>query len=168
MVKFILVETNEHRQHVRSLYVEYLTYVHEMVNELFGFSFDVEESVERDMDELYKLSPPQGRLFLAQQQGKIAGLGGLRQIGESTGEIKRMFVLPHYQSNGIGRTLLEKLIEEARLIGYETLRLDVGPYAETARALYASAGFSVREPYMESEVPPVLHAYWQFMEMPLR
>jgi GNAT superfamily N-acetyltransferase len=168
MVNFILVETNEHRQHVRSLYMEYLTYVNQRVSELFGFNFDVEEFVERDMNEIYKLSPPQGRLFLAQKQGQIAGLGGLRPIGESTGEIKRMFVRPDYQRNGIGHALLEKLIEEARLIGYKTLRLDVGPNADSARDLYASAGFSVTEPFVESEVPPVFYAYWQFMEMPLR
>ena len=170
MIERVLVETDEHKQYVRNLYLEYLQYVNQVLEEMFDLSIDVQETVERDMREIYKLSPPMGRLFLAQRQNQILGIGGLRQIGESTGEVKRMFVRPAYQSNGVGRALLDRLIAEARQIGYGTLRLDVGPYAAAARSLYLSAGFVDIAPYEESEVPPDMHhGYdWKFMEMPLR
>ena len=119
------------------------------------------------MNDLYKLSPPQGRMFLIQVDGQIAGLGGLRQIGESIGEVKRMFVRPGHQGNGVGRSLLGTILEAAREIGYKTVRLDVGPYAGFAEKLYRSAGFSDITPYSESEVPPALHSNWQFLELPL-
>jgi len=167
MIEIFQVETNEHRQHVRVLYLEYIKYVVEMFGEKFGVNFEVEPIVERDMNELHKLSPPQGSLLLGQIRGQIVGLGGLRQIGKSTGEIKRMYIRPNFQGNGVGRTLLDTLIAEAREIGYRNLRLDVGPYANSAESLYRSAGFSSIAPYPESEVPSEFHSQWQFMELPL-
>ena len=119
------------------------------------------------MTKLHKLSPPNGRLLLVQVDDQIAELGGLCQIGESTGEIKRMYVRPSFQGKGLGRKLLEKLIAEARQIGYSKLRLDVGPYAKNAEKLYRSVGFTEIEPYPESEAPPEIHSKWTFMEMSL-
>ncbi len=124
--------------------------------------------VERDMKELHKFAPPKGRLLLAQTEDQIAGLGGLREIGEGIGEIKRMYVRPHFQGKGIGRTILKALIEEARQIGYGKLRLDVGPYAISAHKLYRSVGFATIAPYPESEVPAEFHSSVQFTELPLR
>ena len=106
-------------------------------------------------------------MFLVQVDDQIAGLGGLRQIGESTGEVKRMFVRPGYQGNGVGRALLQTIVEAAHEIGYKTVRLDVGPYADFAEKLYRSAGFSDIAPYPESEVPSPFRSNWQFLELPL-
>ena len=64
MIDIYPVETDRHREHVKALYQEYLTYVRQKVVEIFGFDFDVESTVERDMNELHKLSPPHGRLLL--------------------------------------------------------------------------------------------------------
>ena len=112
-----------------------------MFGQIFQVSFEVEAIVERDMNELYKLSPPRGRLLLAQTKDQIAGLGGLRESAQDIGEIKRMYVRPNFRGRGIGRMLLEALIEQARQIGYGKIRLDVGPYATSAQKLYRAAGF---------------------------
>ena len=158
------VETEQHKQHVRALYMEYLAYVLQMVQKEFGFHFEVAATVDRDMQELHKLSPPHGRLLLIQYNADIAGLGGLRKIGDGIGEIKRMYVRPGFQGKGLGRKILNALIEEARSIGYQRLRLDVGPYSVAARKLYETSGFIPIEPYPESEPPAALHENWTFME----
>ena len=168
MAEIFQVETDEHKAHVRELYWEYIEYVRQMIVQEFGVDFEVAPIVERDMNELYKLSPPHGRLFLIQLDDQIAGLGGLRQIGEGIGEIKRMFVRPNFQSRGLGRRLLELLIAEARQVGYKKVRLDVGSYAESAEKLYRSTGFSNIMPYPESEAPLEVHSKWQFMELLLQ
>lgn len=162
------VETEQHKRHVRALYLEYLQFVLRMVQEEFGFQFEVESIVERDMQELYKLSPPDGRLLLIQYDENIAGLGGMRKIGDGVGEIKRMYVRPEFQGKGLGRKILNALIEEARIIGYDRLRLDVGPYAVAAKNLYETSGFQQIEPYPESEPPEALHERWTFMERSLK
>jgi len=97
----------------------------------------------------------------------------MRKIGEKIGEIKRMYVRPVFRGRGIGRTLLEKLINGAQNFGYAKLRLDSGPFMKEAHGLYYSFGFRNIKPYPESEVlgeniPKVISENWIFMEMDLK
>jgi GNAT superfamily N-acetyltransferase len=164
VVDFLQVETEEHKQQVRVLIQEYMEYAVRMFEREFGVTLDVGEFVERDMAGLQKFSPPQGRLLLVEVDGDIAGMGALRQIGERIGEVKRMYIRPAFRGRGLGRGLLERLVEEARLSGYTRLRLDFGPFAKAAEQLYRSAGFNDIEPYAEAEMPPEYHDRWQFLE----
>ena len=168
MISFLQVQTNEHKQYVKELFLEYMEYVRQNLLQEFGFDFEVEPYVEEDMKKLHNLLPPNGRLLLVQVDDQIAGVGALRQIGESMGEIKRMYIRPAIQSRGLGRKLLEGLIAEARQIGYTKLRLDVGFYATSAEKLYRSVGFTEIDPYLESEAPPEVHSKWKFMEISLK
>jgi GNAT superfamily N-acetyltransferase len=93
------------------------------------------------MLELEKFSPPHGRLLLAEYEGQVAGLTCMRRIRESIGEIKRMYVRPEFRGKGIGRALLERLVDEAREIGYPRIRLDSARFMEEAHSLYRSTGF---------------------------
>ena len=43
--------------------------------------------------------------------------------------------------------MLDKLIEVAKVFGYETLRLDTFEFMAAARRFYESAGFKFRSPY---------------------
>ena len=167
MIDFHQVETAEDRRHVRELYGEYLAYMQEVLGREFGFELEVESYLEQDMAQLGKLLPPQGRLLLVESDGAIAGLGGLRQIGEHMGEIKRMYVRPAFRGRRLGRLLLDRLIAEARSIGYDTLRLDVGAHAPGAERIYRAAGFDNIDPYPQTEAPVEVHARWQFMELSL-
>ena len=78
-----------------------------------------------------------------------------------------MYVRPAFRGKGIGRSLLEKLIEAAREIGYWRLRLDSATFMTEAHRLYHSLGFKDIEPYPESEIPAALHQHWVFMELAL-
>jgi GNAT superfamily N-acetyltransferase len=170
MINLIPVRTDEHKQHVKELFLEYMEFVRQNLVQVFEFASDFEAApyVDEDMNKLDKLLPPQGQLLLVEVDGQIAGLGGLRQIGESMGEIKRMYVRPNFQSRGLGCKLLEALIAEALQIGYSKLRLDVGFYATSAEKLYRSVGFTEIDPYPESEALPEIHSKWTFMEMSLQ
>lgn len=76
-----------------------------------------------------------------------AGCVGLRRLTEGIAEMKRMFVLPKYQAQGIGRELTRELIRSARSLGYRTIRLDTVPRLDRAICLYERAGFSRIPPY---------------------
>src|SRR3990172_2139262 len=56
------------------------------------------------------------------------------------------------------RSMLEE--DMAKLIGYQTLRLDSARFMKTAHALYRSAGFREIESYPESEIPPEFRRHW--------
>ncbi|HEX8707023.1 MAG TPA: GNAT family N-acetyltransferase [Pyrinomonadaceae bacterium] len=106
---------------------------------------------------------PTGRLLLALDEGQLAGCIALRSLGDGTCEMKRLYVRPGFRGRGIGRALTLKVIEEARLAGYERMRLDTLPREmTTALGMYRSLGFREIEPYYHNPVAGAL-----FMELTL-
>jgi ribosomal protein S18 acetylase RimI-like enzyme len=61
--------------------------------------------------------------------------------------MKRLYVIPAYQGQGIGRLLAREVIAQARKTGYKQMRLDTIASMQTARTLYESLGFYRIEPY---------------------
>jgi GNAT superfamily N-acetyltransferase len=160
-------QTDEDRAEVRELFWEYLQWANGRVNEEFGVNFDIEAMLNDDMANLDIYFPPHGRLLLATEGSRTAGIACLKRLRRDIGEIKRMYVRPEFRGKGVGRALLEALIAEARDIWYPTVRLDSARFMEAAHALYRSAGFNEIEPYPESEIPPEFQEHWVFMEMQL-
>ena len=157
-------ETDEDRALIRELFWEYLEWANTRLNEEYGINFDIKSMLEQDMAKLEVFLPPYGRLFLAIEGARAAGIACMRRIRKDIGEIKRMYVRPEFRRRGIGRALLEALIAEAQEIGYTTVRLDSTRFMGAAHSLYRSVGFHEIEPYTGSEIPPEFQQNWIFME----
>ncbi|MGD2253019.1 MAG: GNAT family N-acetyltransferase [Anaerolineales bacterium] len=164
MPEFQQAVTNRDLDYVHELYTEYMHWVHLNLSKEYGIDFDVEEKVAQDMTELGMFMPPDGRLTLVTLESELVGLGCLRRIGEEVAEIKRMYLRPNFRGRGIGRELLEYLVEEAKLLGHKTIRLDSARFMDVAHSLYRSFGFKDIEPYSESEIPEEIREHWVFME----
>jgi GNAT superfamily N-acetyltransferase len=116
--------------------------------------FDIVLS-EDDLDEVhatFRLEQPvlfgsSGRLYLAKVDGAPAGAGALKPVGPDICEIKRMFVTPKFRRMGVARTILERLLSDARELGYRTARLETMTYMREAHDLYRSIGFVDSEPF---------------------
>lgn len=76
-----------------------------------------------------------------------------------------MFVLPQFRGQGIGQALAREIIEDARTIGYERMRLDTGSFLTAAVQLYESLGFQRIEPH--NDVPENIRNIAIFMELVL-
>ncbi len=110
-----------------------------------------------------KYAPPDGRLLLAVENDELAGCIAMRKLGPGVCEMKRLFVRPGFRSHGLGRVLVETIIDEARKLGYTHMRLDTLPgLMDKAIALYRSFGFVEIGPYCENPVEGA-----KFMELDL-
>src|SRR5579863_1023246 len=94
-----------------------------------------------------KYASPEGCLLLGFAGDVAAGCVAMRRLGDSTCEMKRMYVRPAYRGRGWGRALGERVIADARALGYRAMRLDTLAPMESAIALYRSLGFREIEPY---------------------
>jgi ribosomal-protein-alanine N-acetyltransferase len=91
--------------------------------------------------------------------GAIDGYAGLlAPLGTGQGDIQTVTVAPRARRNGLARTMLLRLIDEARRRGAEELFLEVRIDNEGARALYEQLGFeqvAVRKRYYKGGIDAV-------------
>jgi GNAT superfamily N-acetyltransferase len=95
---------------------------------------------------------PRGGLWLAVAGETAVGCVALRPMPEGVGEVKRMFVDPAWRGRGVGRALMETVVEAARLRGYRRLRLGTLQEMTVAQAMYRSLGFAEIERYRQDEM----------------
>lgn len=98
-------------------------------------------------------APPDGRLLIAVDDDELAGCIALRKLAPGVCEMKRLFVRPAHRAKGLGRVLVNAIMDEARKLGYTTMRLDTLPgRMDKAIALYRSIGFVEIAPYCDNPV----------------
>jgi putative acetyltransferase len=100
-------------------------------------------------------APPRGRLFLARKAGEPAGCVALRPLFHRDAEMKRLYVRPAHRGSGLGRILAERVVAQARALGYAALKLDTLPAMHAAQNLYAKLGFRDTSPYNDNPVDGV-------------
>ena len=104
-----------------------------------------------------RYAPPDGRLYLASVDGSPVGCIALRKLEEGICEMKRLYLREDARGIGLGNMLIEKLIADAREIGYRKMRLDTHPpKMGKAVSIYESHGFRPIPPYYENPHDGVL------------
>jgi ribosomal protein S18 acetylase RimI-like enzyme len=102
-----------------------------------GFAFDP-TSKDRDLLDI----PAHYTLFLlARHVDDVIGTIALRPLAPTVGELKRFYVHPAHQRQGLGTALLTTALTHARSQPWHALRLDTSRKSPAALALFRKHGF---------------------------
>jgi putative acetyltransferase len=95
------------------------------------------------------LKVPAIRFWSVWEGDSVVGVGALKELSPSHGEVKSMHTLDTRRRLGVGGAMLRHIIERARAMGMTRLSLETGswPYFEPARAFYRRHGFVECPPF---------------------
>lgn len=125
-------------EEVKALFLEYTDFL--LKSDPSFAAFLELQNYDRELDHLEeKYGMPKGRLYLALVDDAIAGCIALRPLSDDA-----------FRGQGIAEHLVEKLIDDAREIGYDAMLLDTLPFLKGALHLYAKLGFQEIPPYNNS------------------
>ncbi|SRR5579862_6958228 len=147
---FFQAETPAQIAQVRELFLEYA--------QSLGFSLCF-QNFDKELANLPgDYAPPEGRLLLAEYDGHLAACVSLHKLEPEICEMKRLYVRPQFRGKKLGGALVERIIGEAREIGYRRMRLDtVEPVMKDAVAMYRKFGFKEIPAYRPNPNPGTLY-----------
>lgn len=142
--RFVFVDSGKDLVYIKELFLEYAE------------SLGVDLSFQGFKEELKSLpgkyQEPEGCIILASVEDAPAGCVALRKINNEICEMKRLYVRSQFRSLGLGKQLTNLIVEKARELGYEYLRLDTLPSMKIAQEMYREMGFYEIEPYIYNPV----------------
>jgi putative acetyltransferase len=143
-------ESPEHIEQARELFLEYA--------QSLGFSLCFQDFDQELAGLPGDYAPPRGRLLLARLEGQLAGCVALHPLNGGICEMKRLYLRPQFRGQRLGRLLADRIIAEARQIGYSFMRLDtVEPVMKDAVAMYRRLGFTEIPAYCNNPIEGALY-----------
>ena len=146
-----LVRGFDRMDDVRAIFAEYTQMLVD-IDETFARYLELQRYGDELAHPEEKYGEPDGRLWLALADGQAAGTVALRRLDETRCEMKRLYVRPAFRRRSLGRTLMERVIRDAREIGYRHMLLDTLPPLTEALAMYRARGFYDIPCYNDSPV----------------
>jgi GNAT superfamily N-acetyltransferase len=153
MIRIVDAEGQEGLDYTRRLFRSYATEFADSIAKALCFQgFEAEIAGLPD-----RYAPPSGSLLPALDGDSPAGCVAMRDLGAGTCEMKRLYVAAEFRGWGVGRSLVEQVIQRARQVGYRRMVLDTVPQMVEAIALYRSFGFVETSPYRECPVERTIY-----------
>lgn len=124
---------------------------------------EIAELLEEHIREMKSVSPPESKHALDLEALKkpeitfwtvwddsgLIGCGAMKELDPNHAEIKSMRTRISCRGKGVASMLLQHILNEAKLRGYQRISLETGsmPFFEPARNLYAKYGFENCAPF---------------------
>jgi GNAT superfamily N-acetyltransferase len=141
-VRLRMIEAAEDLSPAISLATEFSDWARGRTEAEYGIKLEESEGELRLLSDLDGLRWPPARMYLAEIDDEPVGIGGLRPLAGEEAEIKRMYVQPLFRGFGVGTAILQQLIDDSRMLGFKTIRLESAAFMHEAHALYRSFGFA--------------------------
>ena len=144
-----IIPAYNHMDQIRTMFRNYITWIG--VPQNFG-------DLERELAALPgPYVHPEGRFYLLREGDEILGCGAIRPLRNIPGgggarrcELKRMLVRPEYRGRGLGKELVQRLIDDARAMGYTEIVMDTLAFSQPVLDTYQRLGFRDVPPYYEN------------------
>ncbi|ETA50932.2 hypothetical protein P279_16930 [Rhodobacteraceae bacterium PD-2] len=96
-----------------------------------------------------RLFTPEITVWVAQEGGALIGMGALKVLSPTEGEVKSMHTRAEVRGRGAARAILRTILTAARAKGLPRLSLETGthPAFAPAVALYRAEGFTETGPF---------------------
>jgi putative acetyltransferase len=124
---------------------------------------EIAEFLEEHISEMKSVSPPESKhaldlaglrkpeitFWTVWDNDRLIGCGAIKELDAERAEIKSMRTTASYRGQGIASMLLQHILNEAKLQGYQQISLETGsmPFFEPARNLYEKYGFEYCAPF---------------------
>lgn len=122
-----------------------------------GFLYIAHDKEKAHNGQKKTASVDDGKSISISDDKHVAACICLRKIDDKIAEIKRLFVRPAYRKYGVATQMMKHLMQEARAMGYEKLRLDTLVRLKAANGLYKKLGFYSIPPYIFNPIPDALY-----------
>lgn len=111
-------ESPEHNAHsvpiVRAAAIDDVVYIHDLLDQYAALG----NLLPRTLSELYRHLRD---FFVVEIDTKVAACGALEIFTENLGEVRSLVVAEGHKGHGLGRLLVDRIIDEARQIGLRQL-----------------------------------------------
>ena len=162
MIEIVAAQTGEALDHIITLSEEYVTWMITEIRERYP-ELDLSEfTSEHNYDDVRKKfpgehTPPDGCLLIAMKDEVASGCVALARLTATICEVRTLYVRPSVRGAGVGKKLVEAVLNEARKFGYSYARLDTLAFMDKAQKLYRSFGFYDIPPYLEMSDSLIAH-----------
>ena len=149
-------EGYEYKKELKELFNEYAEVVIE--GDKTFEEYLKQQHFDQEVDHLEeKYGRPDGRIYVAFYDNKVAGCIGLKKIDNERCEMKRLYVRQEFRGKHIGNSLVKKIIDDAKEVGYNSILLDTFSFLESAIKMYKKMGFFEIEQYNDSPMKDAIY-----------
>ena len=149
MYDFNIIKTEGEYSAAINLFKEYAAWLG------IDLSFQHFEEELQSLKEMY--NETDGGIILCKKEKGYIGCVAIRRIDSNTAELKRMYVQPACQQQGVGKKLLEHALTLAQNCNYSFVNLDTLNHMLPAIKLYKKYGFYEIAAYYHNPVASAVY-----------
>lgn len=126
--------------------------------------------LEEHIEDMKSVSPPESKhaldidalrepeitFWTVWEFDELIGCGAIKELNKAHAELKSMRTINSKRGSGVGSSLLQHIVSDAKRRGYERISLETGSmqFFEPARRLYSKFGFEFCDPFGDYKLDP--------------